>query len=163
MCLCVSVSVWCVSVCVSLCLCVSVCVSVCLCVCVVCVSVWGVCLCVSLCVCVVCVCVCGRRRQGGAEVPVVSPICMFPSPGSASSTPAPSTSLAAPAQPLQWNIFAQLKRNYGGTSPVVQWLRLCAPSAGAPGSSPGQGTRSHRPQPKIAGAAAKIEDPVCGS
>ena len=30
-----------------------------------------------------------------------------------------------------------------GTSLVVQWLRLHALSAGAPGSIPGQGTRSH--------------------
>ena len=29
---------------------------------------------------------------------------------------------------------------------VVQWLRPCAPNAGRPGSSPGQGTKSHRPQ-----------------
>ncbi|TEA37700.1 hypothetical protein DBR06_SOUSAS9210016, partial [Sousa chinensis] len=28
---------------------------------------------------------------------------------------------------------------------VVQWLRLCAPNAGDPGSIPGQGTRSHMP------------------
>ncbi|TEA37944.1 hypothetical protein DBR06_SOUSAS37410008, partial [Sousa chinensis] len=26
---------------------------------------------------------------------------------------------------------------------VVQWLRLCAPNAGGPGSIPGWGTRSH--------------------
>ena len=26
---------------------------------------------------------------------------------------------------------------------VVQWLRLCTPNAGGPGSIPGQGTRSH--------------------
>ena len=30
-----------------------------------------------------------------------------------------------------------------GTSLVVQWLRLCAPNAGGPGSIPNQGTRSH--------------------
>ena len=30
-----------------------------------------------------------------------------------------------------------------GTSLVVQWLRLHAPSAGGLGSIPGQGTRSH--------------------
>ena len=30
-----------------------------------------------------------------------------------------------------------------GTSLVAQWLRLCAPNAGGPGSIPGQGTRSH--------------------
>ena len=29
---------------------------------------------------------------------------------------------------------------------VVQWLRLCAPSAGGPGSIPGQGTGCHMPQ-----------------
>ena len=32
------------------------------------------------------------------------------------------------------------------TQTMVQWLRLCAPSAGGLGSIPGQGTRSHRPQ-----------------
>ena len=30
-----------------------------------------------------------------------------------------------------------------GTSLVVQWIRLHAPSVGGPGSIPGQGTRSH--------------------
>ena len=30
-----------------------------------------------------------------------------------------------------------------GPSLVVQWLRLHAPNAGGPGSSPGQGTRYH--------------------
>ena len=30
-----------------------------------------------------------------------------------------------------------------GTSLVVQGLRLCTPNAGGPGSTPGQGTRSH--------------------
>ena len=42
-----------------------------------------------------------------------------------------------------------------GTSLVVQWLRLCAPSAGDPGSIPGRGTRSR------VHAAAK--DPACGN
>ena len=36
-----------------------------------------------------------------------------------------------------------------GTSLVVQWLRLCAPNAGAPGLMPGQGTRSHMPQLRV--------------
>ena len=31
----------------------------------------------------------------------------------------------------------------GGTSLVVQWVRLHSPNAGGPGSIPGQGTRSH--------------------
>ena len=43
-----------------------------------------------------------------------------------------------------------------GTSLVVQWLRLCTPNAGGPGSVPGQGTRSHMPQLKILHAATKI-------
>ncbi|TEA33198.1 hypothetical protein DBR06_SOUSAS8010047, partial [Sousa chinensis] len=38
---------------------------------------------------------------------------------------------------------------------VVQWLRLCAPRAGGPGSIPFQGTRSHMPQLKIPHAATK--------
>ena len=41
---------------------------------------------------------------------------------------------------------ADLNRVLRGTSPVVQWLRLCAPNARGPGLIPGQGTRSHVPQ-----------------
>ena len=55
------------------------------------------------------------------------------------------------------------KNQYTGTSLVVQWLRLRAPNAGGPGSIPGQGTRSQRPQLsvcmpqlKILNAATKI-------
>ena len=40
-------------------------------------------------------------------------------------------------------------RNNSGASLVVQWLRLWAPSAGGPGSIPGQGTRSHMLQLNI--------------
>jgi len=29
---------------------------------------------------------------------------------------------------------------------LVQWVRLCAPNSGGPGSIPGQGTRPHMPQ-----------------
>ena len=43
-----------------------------------------------------------------------------------------------------------------GTSLVVQWLRLCAPSAGGLGSIPGQGTRSHMPQLRIRMPQLKI-------
>ena len=39
-----------------------------------------------------------------------------------------------------------------GTSLVVQWLRLCIHNAGGPGSSPGQGNRSHMLQ---------LKNPVC--
>ena len=42
-----------------------------------------------------------------------------------------------------------------GISLVVQWLRLCAPNAGGPGSIPGQGTRSHVLQLKIPHSATK--------
>ena len=37
----------------------------------------------------------------------------------------------------------EVKKALGGTSLVVQWLRLQTPSAGGPGSIPDQGTRSH--------------------
>ena len=39
-----------------------------------------------------------------------------------------------------------LKCIVGGTSLVVQWLRLHAPNAGGLRSIPGQGTRSRKPQ-----------------
>ena len=42
-----------------------------------------------------------------------------------------------------------------GTPLVVQWLRLCAPNAGGPGSIPGQGTGSHMTQLKIQHATTK--------
>ena len=32
---------------------------------------------------------------------------------------------------------------------MVQWLRLHTPNAGGPGSSPGQGTKSHMPQLRV--------------
>ena len=48
-----------------------------------------------------------------------------------------------------------------GTSIVVLWLRLQAPSAGGLGSIPGQGTGSHMPQLKILHAETKIKDPMC--
>ncbi|TEA32806.1 hypothetical protein DBR06_SOUSAS4210129 [Sousa chinensis] len=38
---------------------------------------------------------------------------------------------------------------------VVQWVRLHAPNAGGLGSIPGQGTRSHMPQPRSLHAATK--------
>ena len=39
---------------------------------------------------------------------------------------------------------------------MVQWLRLCAPNAGGPGSIPGQGTRSRMLQLNISHTAMKI-------
>ena len=44
------------------------------------------------------------------------------------------------------------KKYVSGTSLVVQWLRLCTPSAGGPGSIPGRGTRGHMLQLKISQA-----------
>ena len=37
----------------------------------------------------------------------------------------------------------------GLASLVVQWLRLHAPKAGGSGLTPDQGTRPHKPQPRI--------------
>ena len=54
------------------------------------------------------------------------------------------------------------KTKTGGTSLVVQWLRLHAPNAGGLGSIPDQGTRSLSPQLKIF-APAKMEDSMCRS
>ena len=48
------------------------------------------------------------------------------------------------------------KTDIGGTSLVVQWLRLCTPNAGGSGSIPGQGTRSHMLQLKNHHAAMNI-------
>ncbi|TEA28876.1 hypothetical protein DBR06_SOUSAS4010093, partial [Sousa chinensis] len=39
---------------------------------------------------------------------------------------------------------------------VVQWLRLCTPYVGGPGSIPGQGTRSHMPQLRVCMLQLKI-------
>ena len=55
-------------------------------------------------------------------------------------------------QPLWRTVWRFLKKleielPYG-TSLVVQWLILCPPSAGDPGSILGQGTRSHMLQPR---------------
>ena len=53
------------------------------------------------------------------------------------------------------------KKANGGTSLMVQWLRLRAPYAGSPGCIPGQGTRSHMPQLKD--PACREEDPARGN
>ena len=43
-----------------------------------------------------------------------------------------------------------------GISLVVQWLRLCNPNAGNPGSIPGQGTRSHMVKLRVCRLQLKI-------
>ena len=53
-------------------------------------------------------------------------------------TPAPTSSPWPTCTRKALNFFGG-----GGNSLVAQWLRLCAPNAGGPGSIPGQGTRSH--------------------
>ena len=45
--------------------------------------------------------------------------------------------------PIEMKIYVHIKNLYTGTSLVVLWIRLHAPSAGGPGSIPDQGTRSH--------------------
>ena len=42
-----------------------------------------------------------------------------------------------------------------GTSLLVQWVRLCVPNAGGPGSIPGQGTKAHMPQLRLGTALKK--------
>ena len=57
-----------------------------------------------------------------------------------------------PAQPLhQAHLSAlwQKKSRNRGTSLVIQWMKLCPPSAGYLGSIPDWGTRSHVPQLNI--------------
>ena len=39
---------------------------------------------------------------------------------------------------------------------MVQWLRLYTPNAQSPGSIPGQGTRSHKPQLRVGMSQLKI-------
>ena len=41
------------------------------------------------------------------------------------------------------------KNRLTGPSLVVQWLGLRVPNAGGPGSIPGQGARSHKPQLRV--------------
>ena len=64
--------------------------------------------------------------------------------------------------------YLMISKNFLGTSLVAQWLRFHVPSAGSPGSIPGQGTRSHMPQLrvhtlqlKILHIPMKIEDATC--
>ena len=58
----------------------------------------------------------------------------------------------------KWNHMKSLvKTREGGTSLVVQQLRLHAPNSGGPGLIPGQGTRSLMPQLR----ACMPQDPAC--
>ena len=64
----------------------------------------------------------------------------------------PAGNLTSPVSPLHQathllQVFCVFlpKKIFVWTSLVVQWLRLCPPNAGGPGSISGQGTRSHMP------------------
>ena len=54
------------------------------------------------------------------------------------------------------------KNTMGGTSLVVQWLRLHVPKAGGPGSIPGQGTRSYMHAATRSSQAA-TKEPACSN
>ena len=71
--------------------------------------------------------------------------------------------LEKPPEQKYFNGFQKkdvIKIESEGTSMVVQWLRLCPPNAGGPGSICGQGTRSHTLQLKTSHATTKVEDCV---
>ena len=57
-------------------------------------------------------------------------------------------------------LFIELKDEVGGTSLVVQWVRLRAPNAGGPGLFPGQGTRSHM-SAATKSSHATTKEPAC--
>ena len=66
---------------------------------------------------------------------------------------------------LRWKCREKglFKNSRGGTSLVVQQLRLHAPSTGSLGSIPGQGTRACMPQLRACMLQLKIQlkDPTC--
>ena len=67
---------------------------------------------------------------------------------SSSATQVPQ--LGLPGEPLQLpGHQLHLTSQQLGTSLVVQWLRLCTPNAGGPGSIPGGGTRSYMLQLRV--------------
>ena len=53
-----------------------------------------------------------------------------------------------------------IKRAVKRTSLAAQWIRLCAPSAGGPGLTPGQGTRSHM-HAATKSSHATTKEPTC--
>ena len=54
--------------------------------------------------------------------------------------------LAKPMTVSHDKLGITVEKDGQGTSLVIQWLRLCTPNAGGPGSIPAQGTRSSMPQ-----------------
>ena len=65
----------------------------------------------------------------------------------------------------QMNVcFKLMIKNFGGvggTSLVVQWVKLCAPKCRGLGSIPGRGARSHIPQLRNAHATTKKDPGSC--
>jgi len=67
-----------------------------------------------------------------------------------------SNSHLGPWLAMHQNVWSIKQKKPGiGTSLVVQWLRLHAPSAEGPGAISGQGTRSHKLQPGVHTPATK--------
>ena len=62
---------------------------------------------------------------------------------------------------LSTSIWIIENASFARTSLVVQWLRLCVPSAEDLGSIPSLGNRFHVLQLKIPHATTMIEDPMC--
>ena len=54
----------------------------------------------------------------------------------------------------------KIKKMLSGASLVAQWLGLCAPNAGGPGSLPRRGTRSHM-HAATKSSNATTKDPAC--
>ena len=94
--------------------------------------------------------------------PFIDPFFFLATPRTLSGllVPRPGIEATPPAvkawSPNPWTTrefpFIDPFNKYFGTCLVVQWLRLDAPSAGAPGSIPGQGAGSHMPE---------LKDPAC--
>ena len=70
------------------------------------------------------------------------------------------------SQRVRRDLATEQQQQKGG--PAVKCRRFYDPNSGSPGSTPGQGTRSHMPQLracmpqlKISHAATKIKDPAC--
>ena len=73
----------------------------------------------------------------------------LPGPGTEPVSPALTGGFLSTAPPEKSCSSLKKSTNQSinlGTFLVVQWLRLCSPNEGGPGSIPGLGTRSHVPQ-----------------
>ena len=78
----------------------------------------------------------------------VVPAWRRPASSPAAGAQEPPSAPHPPRSFLANGFFFFKKKNHRGTSLLVQWLILCTLRAGGPGSTPGQGTRSHTAQLK---------------